>query len=147
MLAVTLIGSAVALIGSAATLAAKLAVGCAIQLVEAMMEEQIDYGIALVRPSGHHAAKDKGGGFCYFNNVAAAWAKLAYCWSVGHNGYLGSVVPDRALLFPQCHILMWRERGRLPAGDLSAQGILGCARGGSSPLTCRVVFGPMCFAC
>ena len=27
---------------------------------------------ALVRPPGHHAGSDRGGGFCYFNNVAVA---------------------------------------------------------------------------
>src|SRR3990172_3498397 len=28
--------------------------------------------IALVRPPGHHAGKDHGGGFCYLNNIAIA---------------------------------------------------------------------------
>src|SRR5436309_13820397 len=28
--------------------------------------------LALVRPPGHHAGPDHGGGFCYFNNVAVA---------------------------------------------------------------------------
>jgi acetoin utilization deacetylase AcuC-like enzyme len=32
--------------------------------------------IALVRPPGHHATKYKGGGFCYFNNIAVAAASL-----------------------------------------------------------------------
>lgn len=31
---------------------------------------------ALVRPPGHHASAFKGGGFCYFNNVAIACEKL-----------------------------------------------------------------------
>lgn len=31
---------------------------------------------ALVRPPGHHAGKDYGGGFCYFNNIAIAAACL-----------------------------------------------------------------------
>jgi acetoin utilization deacetylase AcuC-like enzyme len=31
--------------------------------------------IALVRPPGHHAGPDYGGGFCYLNNVAAAAAE------------------------------------------------------------------------
>jgi acetoin utilization deacetylase AcuC-like enzyme len=33
--------------------------------------------IALVRPPGHHAGPDYGGGFCYLNNVAVAAADLA----------------------------------------------------------------------
>ena len=32
--------------------------------------------LALVRPPGHHAGPDYGGGFCYFNNVATAAAQL-----------------------------------------------------------------------
>ncbi|MEW6070183.1 MAG: histone deacetylase [Candidatus Thermoplasmatota archaeon] len=31
---------------------------------------------ALVRPPGHHAGKDYGGGFCYFNNIAIATRAL-----------------------------------------------------------------------
>ena len=31
---------------------------------------------AIVRPPGHHAGPDYGGGFCYFNNVATAAAQL-----------------------------------------------------------------------
>ena len=32
--------------------------------------------LALVRPPGHHAGPDYGGGFCYFNNVAIAASQL-----------------------------------------------------------------------
>ena len=32
------------------------------------------WAVALVRPPGHHAGPDYGGGFCYLNNVAAAAA-------------------------------------------------------------------------
>src|SRR5207237_2366991 len=33
--------------------------------------------VALVRPPGHHAGPDYGGGFCYLNNVAVAAAEQA----------------------------------------------------------------------
>ncbi len=34
-------------------------------------------GFALVRPPGHHATRDKGMGFCIFNNIAATALELA----------------------------------------------------------------------
>ena len=35
---------------------------------------------AIVRPPGHHAGPDYGGGFCYFNNVAIAARKAVKKW-------------------------------------------------------------------
>lgn len=54
---------------------AKLAAGAAIA---AALESTREGGpaLALVRPPGHHAGPDYGGGFCYFNNVAIAAALL-----------------------------------------------------------------------
>ncbi len=50
--------------------AACLAVGAAVDASE-------HKGFALVRPPGHHAFADHGGGFCIFNNMAIASLRLA----------------------------------------------------------------------
>jgi len=44
--------------------------------VEAVMKGEVDSVVALVRPPGHHATRNRAMGFCIFNNVAIA-AKLA----------------------------------------------------------------------
>ena len=38
--------------------------------------EKGDIGFSLMRPPGHHAEKNRLGGFCYFNNIAIAAKKL-----------------------------------------------------------------------
>jgi acetoin utilization deacetylase AcuC-like enzyme len=40
--------------------------------VEAIMKGELDSAFALVRPPGHHALRDRGMGFCIFNNMAIA---------------------------------------------------------------------------
>ncbi len=52
--------------------AALMAAGGLINAVEAVLLGQVDNGFALVRPPGHHALRDRGMGFCLFNNVALA---------------------------------------------------------------------------
>jgi len=49
---------------------AKLAVGGVLNAIEAVMTGQVDNAFAFVRPPGHHAGKERGAGFCLFNNVA-----------------------------------------------------------------------------
>jgi len=44
--------------------------------VEAVMKGEVDSVVALVRPPGHHATRNRAMGFCIFNNVAIA-AKFA----------------------------------------------------------------------
>jgi acetoin utilization deacetylase AcuC-like enzyme len=53
---------------------AKLAAGSGIEAVDALLsdEPQIDNAYVLCRPPGHHAERDRGMGFCLFNNVAIA---------------------------------------------------------------------------
>lgn len=52
--------------------AALMAAGGLINAVEAVLSGQVDNAFALVRPPGHHALRDRGMGFCLFNNVALA---------------------------------------------------------------------------
>ncbi|GIL69528.1 hypothetical protein Vretimale_13627 [Volvox reticuliferus] len=53
---------------------AALAAGGAIVATEAVLRGEVRNAYALVRPPGHHAERDKGMGFCIFNNVAVAAA-------------------------------------------------------------------------
>ncbi|MDD5712844.1 MAG: histone deacetylase family protein, partial [Smithellaceae bacterium] len=52
---------------------AALAAGGAIQAAEIGLSEPC---FALIRPPGHHASAGSAWGFCYFNNMAVAIAKL-----------------------------------------------------------------------
>jgi acetoin utilization deacetylase AcuC-like enzyme len=53
---------------------AMLAAGGAIQAAELAMEGESAF--ALIRPPGHHASADSCWGFCFFNNMAIAVARL-----------------------------------------------------------------------
>ena len=53
---------------------ALLAAGAAIDAVERVMAGSHRGAVALVRPPGHHAERDRAMGFCLFNNVAVAAA-------------------------------------------------------------------------
>eukprot|EP00095_Tigriopus_kingsejongensis_P006577 maker-scaffold2551_size14539-snap-gene-0.5 protein:Tk06577 transcript:maker-scaffold2551_size14539-snap-gene-0.5-mRNA-1 annotation:"histone deacetylase 6-like isoform x3" len=52
--------------------AAKLAAGGAIDLAEAVASGQVQNGLALVRPPGHHAMREECNGFSLLNSVALA---------------------------------------------------------------------------
>jgi acetoin utilization deacetylase AcuC-like enzyme len=52
--------------------AARLAVGGALSMVDALAEGRIDRGLVLARPPGHHATPSHAMGFCLFNSVAVA---------------------------------------------------------------------------
>jgi acetoin utilization deacetylase AcuC-like enzyme len=47
-----------------------LSAGGAILAGKAVCEKQADNAFALIRPPGHHAGRNFGGGFCFFNNMA-----------------------------------------------------------------------------
>jgi len=55
---------------------ALLAVGGAIDAGEGVVSGKWNNAFALLRPPGHHACRVRGGGFCYFNNVAVMVEKL-----------------------------------------------------------------------
>ncbi|MEM3017689.1 MAG: histone deacetylase [Candidatus Bathyarchaeia archaeon] len=49
---------------------ARLSAGGAMLAGGVVAEGKVKNSFALIRPPGHHAGRDFGGGFCYFNNVA-----------------------------------------------------------------------------
>ena len=49
---------------------ALLAAGGTIDAGRAVLSGEASNAFALVRPPGHHASRARGGGFCYFNNLA-----------------------------------------------------------------------------
>jgi acetoin utilization deacetylase AcuC-like enzyme len=53
---------------------ALLAAGAAIGGVETIVQSRATRVMALVRPPGHHAERDRAMGFCLYNNIAAAAA-------------------------------------------------------------------------
>lgn len=59
---------------------ATLGVGGILQMVDALMQNQIINGYALVRPPGHHAVSDLGMGYCLFANgsIAVKYAQQKY---------------------------------------------------------------------
>jgi len=56
--------------------AARLAAGATIQAAFGVATGEAAVAVAAVRPPGHHAASDRGAGFCLYNNVALAVAAL-----------------------------------------------------------------------
>lgn len=51
---------------------AKKALGGTIEAIESVLKKEINQSIALVRPPGHHASREKASGLCIFNNIANA---------------------------------------------------------------------------
>ncbi len=49
---------------------AKLSAGGAVLAGKMILEDKACNAFGLIRPPGHHAGKNYGGGFCYFNNIA-----------------------------------------------------------------------------
>jgi histone deacetylase 6 len=95
-------------------LAARLAAGGLVDLTLAVARGEIDNGLALVRPPGHHAEAGRAMGFCLFNNVAVAaraaqaagaTAKILIVdWDLHHgNGTQHSFWEDASVLYFSTH--------------------------------------------
>lgn len=52
--------------------AAFYAAGAGILGVDLAMRGEVDNAFCAIRPPGHHAQREKAGGFCFFNNIAVA---------------------------------------------------------------------------
>jgi acetoin utilization deacetylase AcuC-like enzyme len=109
--------------------AARLAAGGAADLVRGVMAGEIQNGIALLRPPGHHAERRRGMGFCIFNNIAVAAQAaldeyglqrvLIFDWDVHHgNGTQDIFYDSPNVLFVSTHQNPhypgtgdWREAG------------------------------------
>jgi len=94
--------------------AAKLAVGGLFALMDKIFDDTVKNGFALVRPPGHHAEKNRGLGFCLFNNVAlgARYAMkhhhvkkiLIADWDLHHgNATQNSFYEDPTVLYFSAH--------------------------------------------
>ncbi len=68
-------------VGRESARVARLAAGGVVRLAQAVVEGSLHRAVALVRPPGHHAERDRAMGFCLFNNVAVAAA-----WLRAHGG-------------------------------------------------------------
>ncbi|KNC46732.1 class II RPD3 type histone deacetylase [Thecamonas trahens ATCC 50062] len=55
-------------------LAASVAAGSTVAITHAVLAGELDAGVAVVRPPGHHAEPSETKGFCFYNNVAVAAA-------------------------------------------------------------------------
>jgi len=104
-----------AIVGRGSYEIAKLSAGGAIQAVKTVVESStINTAYALTRPPGHHAEKDRGMGFCIFNNIviAAKYAQkelgikkiLILDWDAHHgNGTEDAFYEDDSVLFISIH--------------------------------------------
>jgi len=111
--------------------AAVRAAGGCIEMVDAALDGKAAYGVALVRPPGHHARPGTAMGFCLLNNiaVAAAHARARGCarvaivdWDVHHgNGTQEMFYADPSVLYVSLH--QWPlypgtgTRGEVGEGD------------------------------
>ncbi len=92
---------------------ARAAAGGCVALVEAIADGRLANGIALVRPPGHHAERDRAMGFCLYNNAVVAAAALRarglsrvaiVDWDVHHgNGTQEIFEEDASVFFASLH--------------------------------------------
>lgn len=107
--------------------AARLAAGCALAAVDAVVGGKAANAFCVVRPPGHHASADRGMGFCILNNVALAARHaqrrhglkrvLIVDWDVHHgNGTQDIFYADGSVFFFSTHQWPWYP-GTGPASE------------------------------
>jgi acetoin utilization deacetylase AcuC-like enzyme len=62
---------------------ARLAAGAAIAAADAVLDGTVSSAVALLRPPGHHAERDRAMGFCLINNIAVAAEHLIRARGLG----------------------------------------------------------------
>ncbi|NBU98367.1 MAG: histone deacetylase [Spirochaetia bacterium] len=87
--------------------------GAGFELVDRIINRELENGMVLVRPPGHHAERDHAMGFCIFNNIAITakyiqkkgFKKIAIIdWDVHHgNGTENTFYDDDSVLFISTH--------------------------------------------
>lgn len=93
---------------------ARYAVGAVLEAVDKVFTRQFPNAFCLIRPPGHHATRDKGMGFCIYNNVAigAKYAIQRYHlnrvlivdWDVHHgNGTQDIFYEDSSVFYFSTH--------------------------------------------
>jgi acetoin utilization deacetylase AcuC-like enzyme len=105
---------------------AQLAAGAAINAIELLGRGEASSALVLARPPGHHAHRDSGGGFCFFNNAALAarsarrfgWEKvLIIDWDLHHgDGTQEIFEEDSQVVFCSLHQFgpeLYPEKGAL----------------------------------
>jgi acetoin utilization deacetylase AcuC-like enzyme len=124
---------------------ALLAAGTPLAIADAVMNNSISNGFALLRPPGHHAEINMAMGFCLFNNVAvlARYLQQQYGidqvlildWDVHHgNGTQHSFEEDPSILYISTH-----QYPFYPGTGSAAE--TGIGRGAGSVLNCPMPAG------
>jgi acetoin utilization deacetylase AcuC-like enzyme len=114
--------------------AARAAAGSTSELATRVLSGELSQAIAVVRPPGHHATRDRAMGFCLLNNVAvaAAAARAAGAarvaiidWDVHHgNGTQDIFWTDPSVLYTSVHQFPYYPGTGAPSeiGGAGAQG-------------------------
>ena len=115
--------------------AALMAVGAVLIGIDTVMTGKAAHVFAVVRPPGHHACKDRGMGFCLFNNAAigARYAQKKYGikkilivdWDVHHGNGTQDIFDDD----PSVFYFSTHQAGIYPGTGMSEERGTGAAKG------------------
>ncbi|KAJ3124228.1 Histone deacetylase hda1, partial [Nowakowskiella sp. JEL0407] len=95
-------------------MSARVSCGGVVAICESVWKGELQNGIALIRPPGHHAESDEAMGFCFFNNIAIATRNLQVTynakrilivdWDIHHgNGIQNAFIEDPDVLYFSIH--------------------------------------------